>query len=357
MKNEQTSSCNKVLLLGGGGFIGQGIARYLLQQGEPGTDGCADVDLHLCDNLFRTGGERDPDLTALLDDSRVTLHEADLTDPEAYLALDKYYDQVYVLASVVGVDYVNSVPHEIVRINTSIIMNTLEWLRKIEPKKVLFTSTSECYAGTVEQFGFAVPTDETVPLTIADIAHPRFTYAVTKMLGESGFLNYARAGFFESVVVRYHNVYGPRMGFKHVIPHVVQRLLDGENPFKIYGHDQTRSFNYIDDAVAGTVLAMERGESGEIFHIGDSEEITIETLIHHIADTLKKTPTFVAAETFAGSVTRRCPDIGKSTLHLGYQPQTNWRAGVAETVLWYQDYIKSGSEQYESYLDKKGSLG
>ena len=64
--------------------------------------------------------------------------------------LESDYDYVYMLASVVGVDYVNEIPHEIIRINTALIFNTLEWLKLSNCKKVLFTSTSECYAGAIE---------------------------------------------------------------------------------------------------------------------------------------------------------------------------------------------------------------
>ena len=92
-------------------------------------------------------------------------------------------------------------------------------------KNVVFTSTSETYAGTIDEFGYTIPTPENIPLTIVDIAHPRYTYAVTKMLGESGFLNYAKAYGFNCTIVRYHNVIGPRMGFKHVIPHLAERFL------------------------------------------------------------------------------------------------------------------------------------
>ena len=59
---------------------------------------------------------------------------------------------------------------------------------------------------TVEAFDYQIPTAEEVPLTIQDITHPRFTYAVTKMLGESGFIQYANKLGFECTIVRYHNV-------------------------------------------------------------------------------------------------------------------------------------------------------
>jgi len=254
----------KVLLLGGAGFIGFNIAKYLSRN--------RDYEISIADNFFRGGGKVDDILEKLVSKFSIKLIEGDFTLPEVFKKLGNDYDYVYMLASVVGVDYVNKIPHEIIRINTALIYNTLEWLRKGKCKKVLFTSTSECYAGAVEAFNFKIPTPEDVPLTIKEIGHPRFTYAVTKMLGESGFLNYARKLDFECTIVRYHNVYGPRMGFKHVIPHLVQRFRNNENPFKIYGHDQTRSFNFIDDAVEGTVKAMESGKNGEIYHIGDETE-------------------------------------------------------------------------------------
>jgi nucleoside-diphosphate-sugar epimerase len=108
------------------------------------------------------------------------------------------------------------------------------WIESVH-QALAMLAESECtiveyYAGSVDAFGYKTPTPEEVPLCIEDIGHPRFTYAVTKMLGESGFLNYSRILGFEATIVRYHNVYGPRMGFKHVIPHLVVRFRKGEEP-------------------------------------------------------------------------------------------------------------------------------
>ena len=218
----------------------------------------------------------------------------------------------------------------------------------------MFTSTSETYAGTVEARHASIPTAENVPLMIQDISHPRFTYAITKMLGESGLIHYANAGYFEGVIVRYHNVYGPQMGFRHVIPHLVERFCRGEDPFKIYGHDQTRAFNFISDAVSGTILAAEVGASGEIFHIGDVDEISIEELTKFIGDRLGFDGEYQYEETFPGSVSRRCPDISKARLALQYKPKVSWREGVAKTVDWYLNYLKEGNLNSESFYDQYG---
>ncbi len=329
----------KILIMGGAGFIGLNIIRKLVER--------PDVHITIADNFFR--GKMDADLKAIVEQYNIKVVAADFTEAVAFDLLDKDYEQVYMLASVVGVEYTTKIPNELIRINTFLIINTLEWLKGSTCKKVLFTSTSECYAGTIEAFGYEVPTSEKVPLCIEDIAHPRFTYAVTKMLGESGFLNYAKVFDFECTVVRYHNVYGSRMGFKHVIPQVVKRLLDGETPFKVYGFNQTRSFNYIDDAVDGTVAAMDsEAANGEIIHIGDmTAEITIEELVHYIAELVGFTGSFVREGVHDGSVSRRCPDTTKAKELLGYAPKVSWKEGIKKTVEWYVEYYNSGKNIFE----------
>jgi nucleoside-diphosphate-sugar epimerase len=138
------------------------------------------------------------------------------------------------------------------------------------------------------------------------------------------------------------------MGFKHVIPHLVQRFHEGsENPFKIYGADQTRAFCYITDAAAGTVLALENEKSDqEIFHMGSPEEITIEELTKTVGSLMGYQGEYESAPTYPGSVSRRCPDISKSIKNLGYAPKVHWKDGLEETVSWYIDFYKSGAPIY-----------
>jgi len=329
----------KVLVLGGAGFIGLNIVKTLSDK--------ADYQITIADNLFR--GKKDNILESLITRDNVELIIGDFTEPSTFERLDSDYDYVYMLASVVGVKYTEEIPDELVRINTLLIMNTLEWLKNSKCKKVLFTSTSECYAGTIDLFGYDVPTAETVPLCVGDIKNPRFTYAITKMLGESGFYHYSKIHGFDCTIVRYHNVYGPRMGFKHVIPQVTQRFLDGEKDFKIYGYDQTRSFNFISDAVNGTIQAMESSAANsEIIHLGDMHaEITIEKLVRYIGDLVEYRGEYTYASAPEGSVSRRCPDTSLATELFGYNPQVGWEQGVKETVDWYLHYLNEGGSVYE----------
>jgi UDP-glucose 4-epimerase len=336
----------KVLIIGGGGFIGSNITRFLLDN--------RDYTVDVIDNFSRSDGGKTPTLKEFHDSGRFKVFNADLTKLENFERLDRDYDYVYMLAAMVGVDKVNAVPHEVIRVNSMLLLNTLEWLRASSCGRVIFSSTSETYAGTIEAFDYKVPTNETVPLTIQDVSHPRFTYAITKLLGETGFINYAKQGYFDAIVVRYHNVYGPNMGFRHVIPHLVERFQKKEMPFLIYGHDQTRAFNYIDDAVHGTVLALEKGTNQEIYHIGDSDEISIETLTRFVGELLNYDGYYEYAPTFPGSVSRRCPDITKAKNDLGYSPSVDWQTGVASSVNWYLDYLKDTKPSQESFYDQYG---
>lgn len=334
----------KVLILGGAGFIGSNLGKFLIQNRE--------IELTLADYSFAR------DLSEYYTEEEIksiNFVQNDFTSSAAFNALSKDFDFVYMLASVVGVNNTLDHPDEVIRVNTSLIFNCLEWLKTTSVKRVLFTSTSETYSGTTEVLEYPIPTDELVPLCIEDVSDPRFTYAITKILGESAFINYAKKYNFEAAVVRYHNAFGPDMGFKHVIPHLVERFMNYESPFRMYGHDQTRAFSYIDDTVKGTVLAMESDMAeGEIFHIGSSKEISIEELIREVGEIMKYSGEYVEAPTYPGSVSRRCPDISKAQRVLGYSPQTDWKVGLKVTVEWYRAYFsKNKSARQDGFIEQE----
>ena len=334
----------KILIIGGAGFIGYNLAKYLQKNSEN--------KITISDNLSR--GQMDDHLTDLIKKENVDFIEGNFTKVEAFNKLDDDYDYLYMLAAVVGVNNTLKMPSEVIRINTLLTINTLEWLKSKPVKKVIFTSTSENYAGTIDEFNYTIPTPETVPLSIVDISHPRYTYAVTKILGESGFLNYSKSYGFECTVVRYHNVIGPRMGFKHVIPHLAERfLVNKEDPFLMYGYDQTRSFCDVSDAVAGTIAAAECSKSnGEIYHLGSSDEITIEDLIKEAGLILGYKGQYKIAPTFPGSTSRRCPDTSKAKEHFGYNTKVSWKESIKKTLLWYKAFYEKGNKPFESSFEK-----
>jgi nucleoside-diphosphate-sugar epimerase len=324
----------KVLILGGGGFIGAAIARRLVDDGN--------AHITLADQTFGPRmQEYFPDADSR---SHLTLVEDDFASASAYDKLDDRYDHVYHMAAIVGVNRTLEHPDEVIRVNTAVVHHTLEWLRRARVGRLVFASSSENYAASTDLFASPVPTPETVPLTIGDVRHPRWTYAITKILGESAFLHSAKALGFEATIVRYQNAFGPNMGFRHAIPHIVQRFVERERPIKIYGADQTRAFCYITDSVDGTVRAMQTPRAaGEIYHVGNDQEISMRTLTETVGELMGYDGPYEVAPTYPGSVERRCPDITKCREQLGYVPQVHWREGLARTVAWYRRYFESGA--------------
>ncbi|MFY1684652.1 NAD-dependent epimerase/dehydratase family protein [Micromonospora sp. WMMD730] len=317
----------RALLLGGAGFIGLHLARRLVADGHRVT---------IVDDFSR--GRDDADLDRLRADPAVQVVSGDLTDPATWAALPTGWDQIYLLAAVVGVRNVEQDPARVIRVNTLSALHLLDWVAPGE--RVFFASTSEVYAGGVTAGVVPVPTDETVPPMISDIAAPRFAYAASKLLGEAAFLHTARARGFETVVGRFHNVYGPRMGADHVIPEMSLRALRGADPFPVPGADQFRAFCHVDDAVEAMVRLMAApAAAGQIVHIGnDREETNIGDLAKLVLRVAGVSPAIAPGNAPPGSVVRRCPDLSRLRELTGYEPGVSLEEGVRSTFAWYREH-------------------
>ncbi|MEV0939963.1 NAD-dependent epimerase/dehydratase family protein [Micromonospora wenchangensis] len=317
----------RALLLGGAGFIGLHLARRLVADGHRVT---------IVDDFSR--GRDDADLDRLRADPAVQVVSGDLTSPDTWAALPTGWDQVYLLAAVVGVRNVEQDPARVIRVNTLSALHLLDWVAPGE--RVFFASTSEVYAGGVTAGVVPVPTDETVPPMISDIAAPRFAYAASKLLGEAAFLHTARARGFETVVGRFHNVYGPRMGADHVIPEMSLRALRGADPFPVPGADQFRAFCHVDDAVEAMLRLMATpAAAGQIVHIGnDREETNIGDLAKLVLRVAGVSPAIAPGNAPPGSVARRCPDLSRLRELTGYEPAVSLEEGVRSTFAWYREH-------------------
>jgi len=315
----------RALLLGGAGFIGLHLARRLVGEGHEVT---------IVDDFSR--GRDDPDVTVLRGHPAVTVLPADLTAPGTWAALPHGWDQIYLLAAVVGVRNVERDPARVIRVNTLSALHLVEWARPDE--RIFFASTSEVYAGGVDAGVVPVPTSEDVPVMVADVAAPRFSYAISKLLGEAAFLHGTTAGHLSAVVGRFHNVYGPRMGADHVIPEMALRAMAGEDPFVVPGADQYRAFCHVDDAVEAMVRLMAApGAPGRIVHIGDdSAETNIGDLAKLVLRVAGADAEISAAPAPPGSVARRCPDLSVLRGLTGYEPAVSLEDGVTRTFEWYR---------------------
>lgn len=314
------------LVTGAAGFLGFHISRFLLAKANR---------LTLCDNFSR--GVRDQEFEELCRQKDVAFLELDLTDRGEFRKLKGTYDEVYHMAAINGTRFFYEKPDEVLRVNLLSTIHLLDWFAASGSKRLLFPSSSEAYAGTISRQGGPFPTPETVPLSVPDVFNPRFSYAGSKIAGELLVVNYGRRFGFEFHIVRYHNIYGPRMGTEHVIPELIRRVLRREDPLKIYGAKQRRAFCYVDDACQATVELMHRGVlAGEIVHVGNpSAEIAIGELAEKICQIAGWKPEFEIHPPPEGSVERRLPDIAKLEKGLSFKPKMGLTAGLAKTYEWF----------------------
>jgi len=322
----------RILILGGAGFIGYHLAERLSRESHA---------LTLVDDLSR--GRMDAELESLLARPGVRFVRADLTDPAALADLPRAWDQVYLLAAVVGVRNTGADPARVIRVNTLATLHVLEWLTA-DAGVVFFASTSETYAGGVALGHVPVPTPEDIPLSIADIAHPRFAYAASKILGEAAVLHYGRKKGYPVVVGRFHNVYGPRMGADHVIPELCLRALDREDPFRIYGPEQRRAFCHVADALEAVVrLVTTERAWGRVVNVGnDTEETLVSDLLALVLRIARFAPRLEPMPAPPGSVARRCPELSRLRALTGFVPKMSLEHGVRETFDWYRAWRASG---------------
>ena len=264
----------KILVTGGVGFIGYHLIKLLLAED--------DNMVVVVDNLQR--GKLDEDFLSLLQNSRLTFIEADVTDFSTFESLDKDFDHVYHLAAVNGTKLFYKMPQEVLRINTLSLIYILEWIKNLKNKpKFCFTSSNEAYASALSAFGtLPMPTPENVPLVVEDTYNPRWSYGGSKLIGELFVIHYAKAYDFPAIIVRPHNFYGSRAGRDHVIPEFCQKIISKTDPFVIFSPEETRTFCYVDDAVKAMQTLMDSGATNnqpiETVHIGDTNEITMRDL-------------------------------------------------------------------------------
>ena len=155
-------------------------------------------------------------------------------------------------------------------------------------------------------------------------------------------INFGRKFFERVLIFRPHNVYGPDMGWEHVVPQFALRLKklsaaqkDGTLRFDIQGTgEETRSFCYVDDLVAGVMTMRAKGEHLNIYHVGTTEELSIADVARRIAAQAGRAIEIVPGKLQAGGTPRRCPDISKLAA-LGYRPGVSLDQGLKPTLDWY----------------------
>jgi UDP-glucose 4-epimerase len=314
----------RILVTGGRGFLGRRVSASLAERGH---------EVASLDNGFRSYGALPPGVEQI---------DADVRDADAVTAAVRGRDAVVHLAAVQGTGNFYEIPEVVLDVNVRGVLHVAEACAAEGVGRLFFSSSSECY-GVPETF----PTAEDEPLVVPDPLNPRWSYGGSKILGELVVVNYARRHGYEFTIARYHNVYGPEMGLDHVIPQFIRRLETGEE-FTIQGDgEQRRAFCFVDDAVAGTVAAIElEAAANQIFNLGNpAEEYSINDVVELLSRVSGKTiePRRVP---FGGEGTRRrLPDVTRARELLGFDPRITFEDGLAATYRWYAEALAAAHEE------------
>jgi nucleoside-diphosphate-sugar epimerase len=313
----------RILVTGGSGFIGSGLVKALVGAGNQ---------VRVLDNNSRGKPDRLKDVA-----NDIELIAGDVRDADAVARATQGMDEVHHLAFVNGTEFFYKAPELVLDVGVRGMINVIDACRRHGIGTLLLASSSEVY-----QTPPRIPTDESAPLTVPDPLNPRYSYGAGKLISEIMAINFGRKFFRRVLIFRPHNAYGPDMGFEHVIPQFAQRLDTlakaqrvGRLRFEMQGTgEETRSFCFIDDLIAGIMVMREKGEHLGIYHVGTMEEVTIAELARRVARAAGREIEPIAGPPAAGGTPRRCPDISKLA-RLGYKPRVPLDEGLKPTLDWY----------------------
>lgn len=306
----------KTLVTGGAGFIGLHLVNALLKATN-------DV-IIIVDDFSRSS--MDYVLEKTLESKRVQLISGRVED----VSLPDV-DRVFHLAAINGTKRFYDAPWSVAS-SAGISSWRLIDRYKSEGIPLVITSTSEVYAG-LAQIGVEVelPASDNLPLVVADLSNPRWSYAGGKIFSEVLAASAAKQFGTRIKVARLHNVYGSRMGNEHFIPEFHQRLLDGD--FRVFGARQTRTFMHVDDAVESLIRLsnLPFKEPLSVFNVGGAEEFSIRLVAEKIKQLVGVEGELIEADPPLGSVNRRMPDCSKLWQSIGEWELVDLESGLRET--------------------------
>ena len=304
----------KFIITGGAGFIGSTLVKALLEKGAES--------ILIIDDLS-TGSESN--ISTVLNDERIEFINSRIEDVDNLDNLFSSYDFCYHLAAGVGVQYIME------NLSDSLLTNILATHKVLESCQannipVLLTSTSEVY-GVAED---DIWTEDTKSL-IGPTTKLRWSYAASKMIDEFIALSLYEEGKISPIIVRLFNIIGPNQLSKYgmVVPKFIEAALKDED-ITIHGDgSQSRSFTWVDDVVNYLIKLAEIKPYGEIFNIGQTEEITIKELAELVisktnsnSQIIYKSHEDVFGKAFEDPK-RRTPGIDKIIEFTGIKPTKN----------------------------------
>tara|TARA_B100001063_G_scaffold234785_1_gene252635 strand:+ start:889 stop:1836 length:948 start_codon:yes stop_codon:yes gene_type:complete len=309
---------SKILITGAAGFIGSQLAKSLLKKNNK---------IYLVDNLSR--GKFDSHFKDILKKKNVKFIKKDL---KKKLYFKENFDFIFHLASVVGVKNVNKDPMITLSNNIISTFNLIKSIKNKKKTKFIFFSTSEVYSPLSEKSKKFKPAEEKNDLVVPMSTKPRDSYFLSKLINEKIFT----LSGLRYLILRPHNIYGPRMGNAHVIPELIKKI-NKNNKCKIFSPGHSRSFCFVDDAINQIIeLSFSKKTYGQIYNIGNmNEEIKIYDLAKKLKKLLKRNTKLIRYKNTSGSPKRRAPNMYKTLGKINFKKFTNLESGLIKTINWY----------------------
>jgi UDP-glucose 4-epimerase len=317
----------RALITGGAGFIGSHLAEALLNEGH---------EVDIIDNLS-TGSIRN--VGHLKSNPRFKYVIDTLTNEPLLAELIDRNDVIFHFAAAVGVKLIVDEPVHTIETNVHGTEVVLKHANK-KKKLVFIASTSEVYGKNIE-----VPFREDADLVMGPTVKHRWAYACSKAIDEFLALAYWKERDLPVVIVRFFNTVGPRQTGQYgmVLPSFVQQALAG-NPITVFGDGtQSRSFTYIGDVVGCLLkLVREPRAVGEVFNIGNRQEVTILSLAEKVkaltgsASSIIFVPYDKAYEAGFEDMPRRVPDLTKIQDLVGYEPKVQLEEIIRKVIEYFR---------------------
>jgi UDP-glucose 4-epimerase len=317
----------RVLITGGAGFIGSHLAEALLNSGH---------EVDVIDNLS-TGSIRN--IEHLKPHLKFRYVIDTLNNEQLLAELIDRNDVIFHLAAAVGVKLIVEQPVHTIETNvhgTEVVLKHANKKKKI----VFIASTSEVYGKNLD-----VPFREDADLVMGATVKHRWAYACSKAIDEFLALAYWKERGLPVIIVRFFNTVGPRQTGQYgmVLPSFVRQALAGE-PITVFGDGtQQRSFTYIGDVVGCLLkLVSEKKAIGQVFNIGNAEEVSILRLAELVKEQTGSTSEIVfvpydkAYEAGFEDMPRRVPDLTKIHNLVGYEPKVQLNEIIAKVIEYFR---------------------
>jgi nucleoside-diphosphate-sugar epimerase len=335
-------SGKKLLITGGGGFLGYYLVQAPLYWNEQNADR-PPIDVTVYDNFMRGC----PDwLTDLESNPNLTLVRHDVIDPLPVDMPD--FSFIIHAAGIASPIYYRRYPIKCMDANINGLRNLLEYSVAAKNsgtpvEAFMFYSSSEIYGDPTPE---NIPTSEDYRGNVS-CTGPRACYDESKRYGETLCVNFAQQHDIQVTVARPFNNYGPGLKItdRRVLPDFARNILAGNNIEMLSDGAPTRTFCYSADAISGYYKVLLRGQSGESYNIGtEKPEISIRELANRVTDIGRRMFGYEGQVTFQNSddeaylvdnPQRRCPKIDKARSHLDYDPQIDIDTGLERAIAWY----------------------